>query len=244
MVSKTGYFLLVFLAVTIFVLMFSIINGSESHVSEPAAEISGEEILQEKTDEWVSYTNHRDHFHPEYHEPGETVPDEIMYHERPGSGKFCMTLLNENNEPIVGNSLTNVTAVMDIEGLEWHELANPFEVKYPLRNHYDIPLDGDQFGTSDDLPQGNGILDSHCIEFHLEEANFEADYEPVEIRGNDSDRLEVVGYKEQIGPWDTDLDPVDGTYSYGESNYSNGNIAMNPNNSHFQVVTVLRLVSK
>lgn len=211
-------------------------------VSEESADYNGTEIFQAETENWTSYSNPRDRFHPDYHEDGVSVPDRIMNELRPGSGKYCMTLLNEANQPITGKTLENTSAEMNIEGLEWHPLTQPFTVNYPLEENYDRrPMDGDQFGTSDERSQGDGVLDSHCIEFHLAEENLSTSYSPVSIEGKESDAVEVVGYREKKGYWNSDIDPVDDVWRYGENQRSDGEISMNENQTHFQVVAVLKL---
>lgn len=230
--------------IILFIIFFAVFLFGENGVepSEERIKLDGEEFLEASNEDWVSYKNPRDRFHPDYHEVGESVPDEVMNKERPGSGKFCMSLLNEANQPVMGETLNNVTAEMHIEGLEWHSLANPFRVNYPLNENYDRrPLDGDQFGSSDNLSQGDGYLDSHCIEFHLEKEDLSLNYSQIDVYGQDSEGVEVVGYRENIGVWDSTIDPVEDVYEYNASELSDGKVSMDEENTHFQVVGVLRL---
>src|SRR6056297_3507858 len=97
-------------------------------------------------------------------EPGDEYRDPYL---GDGSGKICTVLLNEAGDPIVGESVPNTTVKIPTgETLDWHSSADPMTVEYPLTDNYERPLDADQFGTTDDLPQGDGYMDSHCIEFH------------------------------------------------------------------------------
>jgi len=66
----------------------------------------------------------------------------------------CVTLLNEAGDPIVGETVPNTTVTLPTsESTSWHSHADPMTVTYPLTDNYERPLDADQFGTTDDLPQ-------------------------------------------------------------------------------------------
>ncbi|WP_254766033.1 PGF-CTERM sorting domain-containing protein [Salinilacihabitans rarus] len=176
---------------------------------------------------WVSYENPRD----EYRNPylGE------------GSGKICVTLRNEAGEVIVGESVPNTTVTVPTgEEIEWHSHADPMTVRLPLTEHYERPLDADQFGTTEDLGQGDGYMDSHCIEIHgLPEDGGTVEYGEAQVEGEHADRIEVVGYVQQAhDTWDTDVDPIEDAEPYEEAG---GGWTYRPNESHGQVVVVLQL---
>lgn len=176
--------------------------------------------------EWISYENPRDEYRSPY--LGE------------GSGKICVSVYNEAGEPIVGTTVPNTTVTIPTgEDLEWHSHADPMTVAFPLVEHYERPLDADQFGTSPDLPQGDGYLDAHCIEFHGMGANSTVSYGEVEITGEYADRLTVVGYVEVTHTaWESDVDPLEDARPY--ANISGG-WTYGPEESHGQVVAVLQL---
>lgn len=200
---------------------------TEDAYIEPAPE-PGDFYYEAGTDRWVSYVNPRDEYHPERE----------SREEYPGSGKVCMTLLNEDGEHISGETVPNTQAVMETEGLEWHSLANPFTVEFPVTENYERPLDADQFGTSEDVPQGDGYMDSHCLEMHLVDEDFTFEYGEVEITGEHADDVEVVGYVQQVGQsWDSDVDPIEDAESYEET----GGGWTLPDHTHAQVVAVLQL---
>ena len=175
---------------------------------------------------WISYINPRD----EYRSP----------YLGGGSGKICVTLLNEAGEPIVGESVPNTSVTIPTgESLEWHTGAEPMVVDFPLTDHYDRPLDADQFGTTSDLPQGDGYLDSHCIEWHGLPEDETVEYGEAEIEGDHADRIELVGYVQQAHEaWDTDVDPVDDAVSYEEAG---GGWTYQTEGSHGQAVVVFQL---
>ncbi|OVE83288.1 hypothetical protein [Natronolimnobius baerhuensis] len=205
--------------------------AQDEGVSEDAAEIPapepGDPFFEEAADDgsWVSYINPRD----EYREPylGE------------GSGKICVTLLNEAGEPITGESVPDTTATISTgESLEWHGDAEPFTVEFPLTEHYDRPFDSDQFGTDPDVPQGDGYMDSHCLEWHGLPEDETVEYGAVELEGEHADDLEVVGYVQQAHEaWDTDVDPLEDAVAYDEV----GGWTYETDASHGQVVAVLQL---
>lgn len=176
---------------------------------------------------WVSYDNPRD----EYRSP----------YLGGGSAKMCVALHNENGEPVVGESVPNTTVTIPTgEMVEWHSSADPITVELPMTEHYDRPLDADQFGTSD-LPQGDGYLDSHCYEFHglSEEATIE--YGEASVEGEHADRINTVGYiQQEHEAWDSDVDPIADAESYEEAG---GEWTYSPGESHGQVVVVLQLDS-
>ena len=177
---------------------------------------------------WVSYDNPRD----EYRNPylGE------------GSGKICVTLLNENGEPVIGESVPNTTVTVPTGGATtWHSEADPMTVRFPMDDHYDFPLDGDQFGTSPDVAQGDGYMDSHCLEFHGNPEDATLTYGEAQLSGEHADRIDVVGYIQQVPEgdgWDADIDPIDAAEPYDEAG---GGWTYTSNASHGQAVVVLQL---
>ncbi|MFU8869389.1 PGF-CTERM sorting domain-containing protein [Natronococcus sp.] len=208
------------------------VQSSTTAVSEPAAEVPvpepGDEYYEAAAPDgsWISYINPRDEYRNPY------LGD--------GSGKICVTLLNEAGEPIVGESVPDTTATVSTgEELEWHTGADPMVVEYPLTDNYDQPLDSDQFGTSSELPQGDGYMDSHCIEMHGQPEDGTIEYGEVEITGEHADDIEVVGYIQQAHEaWDTDVDPIEDTESYEEAG---GGWTYKTDGSHGQAVVVLQL---
>ncbi|WP_255170819.1 PGF-CTERM sorting domain-containing protein [Natrononativus amylolyticus] len=203
-------------------------NATEEPYLEDVPEEGDEYFEMEDPDgEWISYLNPRDW----YRDP--MAGD--------GSGKICVTLLNEEGEFIVGETVPETTATIDTgDPLDWHPDANPVVVEFPLTEHYDRPLDADQFGTTDDSPQGDGSLDSHCVEWHGLEDDATIEYTDVEIAGEHADRIEVVGYVQQANEaWDTDVDPLEDAVPYEEV----GGWSYQTEDSHGQVVVVLQLQS-
>jgi len=207
----------------------SAMNVTEEAYTEPAPE-PGDEYFEAAADDgsWVSYVNPRD----EYRDP----------YLGDGSGKICTVLLNEAGEPIVGETVPNTTATVPTgDTLEWHSSADPMTVEYPLTDNYERPLDADQFGTSDDVAQGDGYMDSHCIEFHGPAIGDEIEYGEATIDGEYADDIEVVGYIQRDGyAWETDIDPVDAATSYEDAG---GGWTFREGESHGQVVVVLQLAS-
>ena len=202
---------------------------SEDAYVQPAPE-SGDPYFEAAADDgsWVSYDNPRD----EYRNPylGE------------GSGKICVTLLNENGEPVIGESVPNTTVTVPTGGATtWHSEADPMTVTFPMDDHYEFPLDGDQFGTSPDVAQGDGYMDSHCLEFHGNPEDATLTYGEAEISGEYADRIDVVGYIQQVPEgdgWDTDIDPVEAAEPYDEAG---GGWTYTSDASHGQAVVVLQL---
>jgi hypothetical protein len=176
---------------------------------------------------WISYQNPRDEYRSPY------LGD--------GSGKICVVLLNENGDPVVGESVPNTTITVPTgESLAWHSGADPITVELPMTSHYDRPLDADQFGTSD-LPQGDGYLDSHCYEFHGLPEDATIEYGEAQVDGEHADRIDVVGYHQQAhAAWDSDVDPIADAVSYEEAG---GGWTYQTDASHGQVVVVLQLDS-
>ncbi|RZV11132.1 PGF-CTERM protein [Natrinema hispanicum] len=204
---------------------------SEEAYRQPAPE-RGDPYFEAAADDgsWVSYENPRD----EYREPylGE------------GSGKICVTLLNENGDPVIGESVPNTTVTIPTGGATtWHSEADPMTVEFPMNDHYEFPLDGDQFGTSPDVAQGDGYMDSHCLEFHGNAEDATLTYGQAQISGEYADRIDVVGYIQQVPKgdgWETDIDPIDAAEPYDEAG---GGWTYNAaeNATHAQVVVVLQL---
>ncbi|WP_312909904.1 PGF-CTERM sorting domain-containing protein [Natronosalvus caseinilyticus] len=213
------------------------VDPGPENVSEPAAE----EPVPERGDpwfeaaaadgSWISYVNPRDEYRTPY------LGD--------GSSKVCTTLVNEAGDPIMGETVPNTTVTLQMgESVAWHSHADPFVTRYPLTDHYERPLDADQFGVSD-LPQGDAYLDSHCIEIHgLSEEGDSVEYGEAVVEGEHADRIEVVGYiqQEPAGTgWDSSVDPVEDAVSYEEAG---GGWTFTPDSSHGQVTVVLQLVDE
>ncbi|MCU4752427.1 PGF-CTERM sorting domain-containing protein [Halobacteria archaeon AArc-curdl1] len=203
-------------------------NVSEDAYIEAAPEPGDEWFEAEAADgSWISYVNPRD----EYRDP----------YLGQGSGKICVALLNEAGEPITGETVPGTTITVPTgESLEWHSSADPMVVQYPVTDHYERPLDADQFGTAEHVPQGDGYMDSHCIEFHgLHHDGDEISYGEAFVEGEHADRIEIVGYIQQDGQaWDSDVDPIDDAVSHEEAG---GNWVYEPDGSHGQVVVVAQL---
>jgi len=176
---------------------------------------------------WVSYHNTRDEYRMPY------LGD--------GSGKICVTLVNEDGETIAGETVPDTSVTIPTgESLEWHTSADPMVVEFPVTDHYSQPLDADQFGTDPDLPQGDGYLDSHCIELHGLPENATIEYGEAELEGESAADIEVVGYIQQAHEaWDSDVDPLEDAESYEEAG---GGWTYETEASHGQVVVVLQLV--
>lgn len=174
---------------------------------------------------WISYDNPRDEYRSPY--LGE------------GSAKICLALYNENGETIIGESIPNTTVTVPTgDSLSWHSGTDPITVQLPLTDHYERPLDSDQFGTSD-LPQGDGYLDSHCYEFHGLSNDETITYGEAEIAGEHADEINVVGYQQQThAAWDSDVDPIADAESYEEAG---GGWTFHPDASHGQVTIVLQI---
>ncbi|WP_436346947.1 PGF-CTERM sorting domain-containing protein [Natronorubrum sp. FCH18a] len=200
---------------------------SEEEYVEAAPE-RGDPYYEASNGDWVSYVNPRDEYRSPY------LGD--------GSGQICVTLVNEAGEPIVGETVPNTTVTIDTgEELDWHSQANPVTVQYPLTDHYDRPLDADQFGTTPDLAQGDGYMDTHCIAIHGQPEDSTIEYGEVQIEGEHADKIELVGYIQQAhDTWDTDVDPIEDAESYEEVG---GEWTFKPDGSHGQVVAVLQLDS-
>ncbi len=199
----------------------------EAYILEAPEE--GEEWFEAGSDEWVSYVNPRDEYKREF-----------ASYQGEGSGKICITLLNEDEEVIAGETLPDTQVTVPTgESLDWHPHANPFTVDLPLTENYERPLDSDQFGTSPDMVQGDGYIDSHCIEWHDLAEDATIQYGEAEITGAHADEVEVVGYIQQPHEaWDTDVDPVEDAESYEEAG---GGWTMHEEGSHGQAVVVLQL---
>ncbi|WP_254861833.1 PGF-CTERM sorting domain-containing protein [Halovivax gelatinilyticus] len=213
-------------------LTMAVDNHTTDNVSEAAAEMPVPEPgdpyfeAEDPDGEWISYVNPRDEYRNPY------LGD--------GSGKLCVTMVNEAGEPITGESIPGTSVTVPTgSSIEWHTRADPFVVEYSLTEHYDRPLDSDQFGTSDDIPQGDGYLDSHCMEWHGLSETDSVSYGEVEIDGEYADHVDVVGYIQQAhAAWDTDVDPIGDAVSYEEAG---GGWTYEENASHGQAVVVLQL---
>lgn len=199
---------------------------SEQRYVEEAPE-EGDEYFEAEADDgsWISYTNPRDRYR-----------DPMVGN---ASGKICVTLRNEAGEVVVGESVPNTSVVIPTPTLPWHSHADPMVVELPMTEHYDRPLDSDQFGTSDDLPQGDGYMDAHCIEYHGPPDDKTIEYGRAIVDGEHADRIEVVGYIQQAHEaWDTDVDAIEDAVSYEEAG---GEWTMETGQSHGQVTVVLQL---
>ncbi|AHG02016.1 hypothetical protein HALLA_01570 (plasmid) [Halostagnicola larsenii XH-48] len=205
-------------------------NVSEPAYEEPAPE-PGDQYFEaaDPEDNWISYTNPRDNYRSPY------LGD--------GSGKICVTLLNKAGEPVVGESVPDTTVTIPTgDTLTWHSYADPMTVEYPLTDNYEWPLDADQFGTSPDLPQGDGYMDSHCIEFHGHPEGATVEYGEVQIEGDHADDIEFVGYVEQPNSdWNTSVDPIADAESYEEVGGNWTYQSEEHERLHGQVVAVLQL---
>lgn len=204
---------------------------SEEAYVQPAPE-PGDPYFEAAADDgsWVSYENPRDEYRSPY------LGD--------GSGKVCVTLVNENGEPVVGESVPNTSVTIPTGGATtWHSEADPMTVKFPMNDHYQFPLDGDQFGTSPDVAQGDGYMDSHCLEFHGNPEDATLTYGEAQISGQYADRIEVAGYIQQVPEgdgWNTDIDPVAAAEPYEEAG-GGWTYDAEENATHAQVVVVLQL---
>lgn len=207
-------------------------EGNDSSVTEAAADKPVPEPgdvwfeVEDPDGEWISYVNPRD----EYRDP----------YLGGGSGKICVTVLNEENEPILGTTLPETSVSIPTgESLDWHTSADPFEVAFPLDEHYERPLDADQFGSNPDLPQGDGYLDAHCLEWHGLPDDETVTYGEATVEGAYADHVEIVGYIQQDDvAWDSTVDSIADATSYEEAG---GGWTYQFPESHGQVVVVLRL---
>lgn len=208
------------------------VDGGHTNVSEPAyrepvPEPGDRYFEAEDPDgEWISYTNPRDRYRDPY--------------LGGSSGKICITLVNERGEVVVGRSIPETVVTIETgPSLSWHSGADPMMVRFPLTQYYDRPLDADQFGTDPDLPQGDGLLDSHCIEFHGLSLHDNVTYEEPTLSGPHADDVEVVGYHQVAHrAWDTDRDPIADAVDYETVG---GGWVYEPDGSHGQVTIVLQL---
>ncbi|MDF9744214.1 PGF-CTERM sorting domain-containing protein [Natrinema salsiterrestre] len=208
-------------------------NGtvSEEAYLEPAPE-PGDPYFEAAADDgsWVSYENPRDEYRTPY------LGD--------GSGKICVTLVNENGKPVIGESVPNTSVTIPTnDATSWHPDADPMTVEFPMNDHYQFPLDGDQFGTHPDVAQGDGYMDSHCIEFHGFSEDATVEYGEAQLSGEHADRIDVAGYIQQIPEgegWDTDIDPVAAAEPYEEAG-GGWTYDAAENATHAQVTVVLQL---
>ncbi|WP_226480017.1 PGF-CTERM sorting domain-containing protein [Natrinema amylolyticum] len=202
---------------------------SEEEYVEPAPE-PGDPYFEAAAEDgsWVSYENPRDEYRSPY------LGD--------GSGKVCVTLVNENGDHVVGESVPNTSVTIPTNDVtSWHSHADPMTVQFPMTDHYDRPLDADQFGTSPDVAQGDGYMDSHCIELHGNPEDATIEYGEAEISGEHADEIDVAGYIQQVPEgdgWDTDIDPVTAAEPYEDAG---GGWTYRTEASHGQVVVVLQL---
>lgn len=202
-------------------------NSSEEPFVEPVPE-EGDPYFEASARDgsWVSYINPRDEYRSPY------LGD--------GSGKICITLLNERGEVIVGRTVPNTTVTIPTgKSINWHPSADPVQVNLSLIRHYDRPLDADQFGVSPKLPQGDGYLDAHCVEFHGLRENASVEYGQATVDGEFANQIEIVGYVQQAhSSWNTSVDPIADAKSHEQAG---GGWTYRPGESHGQVVVVLQL---
>lgn len=199
---------------------------SEQRYVEEAPE-EGDEYFEAEAEDgsWISYDNPRDRYR-----------DPMVGN---ASGKICVTLRNEAGDVVVGESVPDTTVTIPTPSLSWHSHADPMVVGFPLTDNYERPLDADQFGTSPDLPQGDGYMDSHCIEYHGPPDNKTIEYGEAQIGGAHAERVKVVGYIQQAHEaWDSDVDAIDDAVSYEAAG---GEWTMERGKSHGQVTIVLQL---
>ncbi|WP_049923537.1 PGF-CTERM sorting domain-containing protein [Halopiger djelfimassiliensis] len=175
---------------------------------------------------WISYVNPRDQYRTPY--LGE------------GSGKVCITLVDEDGNPVPGETVPNTTvSVPTDDNLDWHDETDPVSVEYPVTENYERPLDADQFGTAPDISQGDGYLDSHCVEWHGLPEDETVEYGEVRIEGEHADQIDLVGYVQQANDaWDASVDPIEDAESYEETG---GSWTYEPDGTHGQVVAVLEV---
>lgn len=214
------------------------VNTSMDHTEMNVSEEEYEQSVPKKGDpyfeatandgSWVSYENPRD----EYRSP----------YLGSGSAKMCITLRNEAGETITGETVPNTTVTVPTgDTLEWHSAADPITVDFPLTEYSDRPLDADQFGSSKDLPQGDGYLDSHCFEFHGLSEESTVQYGEAQVTGEYADEISIVGYiQQEHEAWDANIDPIVDAESYEKAG---GGWTYQPEASHGQVVIVLQLDS-
>jgi hypothetical protein len=173
--------------------------------------------------EWISYPNSRD-----------VMPDPSTAQDQP-SALVCTILLNQDNEPITGHTVPDTRFAMEFDGIRYPE-AHPATFTTPLTQNHDL------IGTSPELPEGDGWLDSECFEFaNLEPGQFT--YSQPSVTGTGSDQVEFVGVTEH---WDTQNvgEPYDRQVdSYGETPLSDGQFSldMSHDGRHIEVAYVFRL---
>lgn len=211
-------------------------TDGDSGVTEEAAQIEapeeGDYWFEAEGDGWISYLNPRDEYRSDY----------VSGADGPGSGKVCTVLLNEAGEPITGETVPNTEVRFPMgEFADWHPHANPITAEYPLTENYERPLDSDQFGTHPDLPQGDGYMDSHCIELHQMDEDTTMTYGEAEVVGEHAEDIEILGYYDKINTWNSDVDPVEIADPYGATSSSDGEIQFSPGNTHGEAYVILQL---
>lgn len=173
--------------------------------------------------EWISYPNPRD-----------VMPDPYTAQDEP-SIKVCTVLLNQDNEVITGETVDNAEVSMDIGGVPYGE-AHPATFDLPLTQYSDM------IGANENMPEGDGWLDSECMEFaNLAPGSFT--YSEPAITGSDSQDIEFVGVTEywnqqNVGePFDKNVD------AYGATDLSDGEFSLGPSHDrrHIELVYVFRL---
>ncbi len=177
-------------------------------------------------EDWISYPNPRDHI----------LDYETL--DSMGDMKVCKVLLNQDGEVIDGDT---VDATFSVDtNINEHESA--YDDADPVT--FSTPLDhvADMVGSDPSLPEGDGMLDAECAEYHnLPFGDYT--YSMEEISGPDADEVEFVGVTEywddanRGNPFGSEL------YQYGENSLSDGQVTLAPDedNNHAEVVFVNQL---
>jgi hypothetical protein len=178
-------------------------------------------------DNWISYPNPRDHI----------LDYDTL--ESMGDMKVCTILLNQAGEPIDGDTVADTTIQVDTD-INEHEPA--YDDADPVT--FTTPLDqvADLKGTAPDLPEGDGMLDAECAEYH----NLPFDtytYAPASITGANADNVEFVGLTEYWDDANRGNPFQDTLYQYGENDLSDGTVTLTPDedSDHAEVIYVFRL---
>lgn len=173
--------------------------------------------------EWISYPNPRD-----------VMPNPYTAQDQP-SFKLCTVLLNQDDEPITGHTVSDALVSMDIDGVPYGE-AHPATFGLPLTQYSDM------LGRNPNMPEGDGWLDSECMEFANMAPGTYA-YSRPDVTGSDADEIEFVGVTEYWNQQNMG-EPFDGQVSpYGSSDLSDGSVTLDTSHDgrHIEVVYVFRL---
>lgn len=171
-------------------------------------------------DDYISYPNPRDHY-----KHSQNI-------HREGSIKVCKILLNQNGEVITGTSVNDVHFTVDTD--------IPYSDARPVTFSTEIDQVADLVGSSEDLIEGDGYLDAECAEFHDLPLNRTYNYSEEEITGEDSGKVENVGYEEY---WEREKPPLKNPQPYGASEGSDGQVTLTPGdgNRHAEIIIVNQL---